>query len=345
MGDGREVACSTPARACGAIALLVCGALALAGSSDPPLSRFEYSEPHMGTTFAIVLYARDSARASAVARAAFARVAELDRRLTDYRDDSEASRAAREAVNHPVRVSDDLYRVLSRARSMSVRSSGAFDVTIGSLTHVWRRARRQSELPDPREEEAARATSGFARVRLDPESRTLRIAPPGVRFDFGGIAKGDAADRALETMRHAGVQRALVAAGGDVATGEPPPGASGWHVRIAPFDAHTPPTPAVTVSHAGVSTSGDGEQWVEVNGVRYSHILDPRTGRPLTGRRQATVVASDATTSDMLATAICVLSAAEAMALTDGMPGAAAMRGTTDGSGPVEWVFSRRWPR
>jgi thiamine biosynthesis lipoprotein len=146
-------------------------------------------------------------------------------------------------------------------------------------------------------------------------------------------------------MREAGVPRALVAAGGDVAAGAPPPGASGWRVSIAPFDGHTPPMPAVTVSHAGVSTSGDAEQWVELNGVRYSHILDPRTGRPLTGWRQATVVAPDATTSDMLATAICVLSPAEAVTLADGMPGAAAMRGTTDGSGPVEWVFSRRWPR
>jgi FAD:protein FMN transferase len=351
VGDGREIArVARPyvgpgfSAACGALVLGT--SLALAGSSsDPPLSRFEYSEPHMGTTFAIVLYARDSTQASGAARAAFARIAELDRRLTDYDDDSEAARAAREAVDRPVRVSDDLYRVLSRARAMSIRTGGAFDVTIGALTHVWRRARRQSELPDPDEQEVARAASGFALLRLDPEARTIRIAPPGVRFDFGGIAKGDAADRALETIRQAGVPRALVAAGGDVAAGAPPPDARGWHVSIAAFDGRTPPTPAVTVSHAGVSTSGDAEQWVEADGVRYSHILDPRTGRPLTGRRQATVVAPDATTSDMLATALCVLPAAEAVTLADGMPGTAAMRGTTDGSGPVEWVFSRRWPR
>ena len=168
---------------------------------------------------------------------------------------------------------------------------------------------------------------------------------PGVRFDFGGIAKGDAADRALETMREAGVPRALVAAGGDVAAGAPPPGASGWHVRIAPFDGHTPPTPAVTVTMPACPRLATQNSGSRLNGVRYSHILDPRTGRPLTGRRQATVVAPDATTSDMLATALCVLSAAEAVTLADGMPGTAAMRGTTDGSGPIEWVFSRRWPR
>jgi thiamine biosynthesis lipoprotein len=244
-----------------------------------------------------------------------------------------------------VRVSEDLYRVVARAQAMSVRTGGAFDVTVGALTHLWRRARRQSEAPDPGEQQSARAASGFGLVRLDPDARTIRIARAGVRFDFGGIAKGDAADRALETLRDAGAPRALVVAGGDVAAGAPPPGASGWHVGIAPLNGHMPPTPSVTVSHAGVSTSGDAEQWVELNGVRYSHILDPRTGRPLAGRRQATAVAPDATTSDMLATALCVLSPVEGRALVSGMPNTAAMRGAADGDGPVEWVFSPRWPQ
>jgi FAD:protein FMN transferase len=326
-------------------ALAACASLALASPSAGPLTRFDFSEPHMGTTFAIVLYASDAAQASRAARAAFARIAELDRRLTDYRDDSEAMRAAREAVGRPVPVSDDLYRVLSRAHAMSLRTGGGFDVTVGALTHLWRRARRQSELPDPGEQEAARAASGYALVRLDPGARTVTITRAGVRFDFGGIAKGDAADRALGTMREAGVPRALVSAGGDVAAGAPPPGTAGWRVRIAPFGGRPPPTPAVTVSNAGVSTSGDAEQWIERDGVRYSHILDPRTGRPLTGRRQATVVAPDATTSDMLATALCVLSPADGVRLVDGMDRTATMRGTTDGHGPVEWVVSRHWPQ
>jgi thiamine biosynthesis lipoprotein len=298
----------------------------------------------MGTTFTVVLYARDKGIALRASRAAFARIAELDSRLTDYRDDSEAIRVAREAVGRAVPVSTDLYRVLSLAQAMSVRTGGAFDVTIGPLSRLWRRARRQSELPDPREVDAARSVSGFELVRLDEESRSVMVARAGMRFDFGGIAKGYAADRALEAVRAAGVARALVVAGGDVAAGDPPPGEPGWRVSIAPFDtATTAPAGSLTLANRGVSTSGDAEQWVEIDGVRYSHIFDPRTGQPLTGRRQATAVARDAATSDMLATTLCVLGPGDGLRLTDAIPGAAAMIGVDEGSRSVHWAFSRRW--
>ena len=158
-----------------------------------------------------------------------------------------------------------------------------------------------------------------------------------MRLDFGGIAKGYAADRSLDALRDMGIRRALVVAGGDVAAGEPPPGERGWRVEIAPFDTAETPARAetLTLATAAVSTSGDAEQWVEIGGVRYSHILDPRTGRPLTGRRQATVVARDATTSDMLATALCVLSPADGVTLVDATAGTAAMIATTDGRRPI----------
>jgi thiamine biosynthesis lipoprotein len=298
----------------------------------------------MGTTFTVVLYAIDKGTAARASRAAFARIAGLDARLTDYRDDSEAMRVAREAVGRSVPVSTDLFRVLSLAQAMSVRTGGAFDVTVGPLSHVWRRARRQSELPDPREIDAARGVSGFELVRLTEASRSVMLARAGMRLDFGGIAKGYAADGALEAMRATGVDRALVVAGGDVAAGNAPPGEHGWRVSIAPFDIDTPaPAGSLTLANRGVSTSGDAEQWVEIDGVRYSHIFDPRTGRPLTGRRQATAVARDAATSDMLATTLCVLGTGEGLRLTDAISGAAAMIGVDDGDRSVRWAFSRRW--
>ena len=165
-----------------------------------------------------------------------------------------------------------------------------------------------------------------------------------MRLDFGGIAKGYAADRALDAMRAKGVRRALVVAGGDVAVGDPPPGERGWRVAIAPFDGGThDATRSLTLANRGVSTSGDAEQWVEISGTRYSHIFNPRTGRPLTGQRQATVVARDATTSDMLATALCVLGTNDGMRLADATPGVAAMVGVSEDGAPVLWAYSRRW--
>ena len=328
-------------------ALAACVSVAVVASAGraPSLSRFESSEQHMGTTFTVVLYAPDAAGAARAAGAAFARIAGLDARLSDYRQNSEAMRLTRDAVASPVRVSDDLYRVLSLSLAMSSRTGGAFDVTVGPLSHLWRRARRQSELPDAGDVDAARAVSGSALVHLDAASRSVKVARPGMRLDFGGIAKGYAADRSLDALRDMGIRRALVVAGGDVAAGEPPPGERGWRVAIAPFDTATPgATRSLTLATAAVSTSGDAEQWVEIGGVRYSHILDPRTGRPLTGHRQATVVARDAATSDMLATALCVLGE-EGLRLADRTPGAAAMIGVTEGAGDVRWVFSRRWVR
>jgi FAD:protein FMN transferase len=341
VGDGRQVA---PLGHGIAAAFVACVSLALAAAGPgPALRRFESSEPHMGTTFTVVVYAADAARAARASGAAFARVAGLDARLSDYRQTSEAMRLTRDAVGRKVRVSDDLYRVLSLSLAMSRRTGGAFDATVGPLAHLWRRARRQSELPQLSDIEVARAASGSALVHLDEASRSVRLARAGMRLDFGGIAKGYAADRALDALRETGIRRALVVAGGDVAAGEPPPGESGWRVTIAPFDTTSPGVArSLIVAGAAVSTSGDAEQWVDVGGVRYSHIFDPRTGWPLTGRRQATVVARDATTSDMLATTLCVLGQ-DGLRLADRTPGAAAMIAVPNASGSVRWAFSRRW--
>ncbi len=153
-----------------------------------------------------------------------------------------------------------------------------------------------------------------------------------MQLDAGGIAKGFAADRALRVLVALGVPRAIVAAGGDIAIGDPPPDRSGWEIALAGLDNAPAPGSPLSLSHAGVSTSGDAEQWVEIGGVRYSHILDPRTGQPITGRSSVTVVAGNATTSDMLATAVDVLGPEAGRRLVDGWAGASALIGTRDGA-------------
>jgi len=323
-------------------ALLGAIAAAAVGAAPAAAARFEFDEPHMGTTFRVVLYAMDRDAAAAASRLAFARIADLDGRLTDYRSDSELMRACREAVHNPVRVSPDVFQVLTIAQRLAVRTDGAFDVTAGALTRLWRHARRQNALPDPAELDAALHATGYRLMRLGPADQAVWLEREGVRLDVGGIAKGFAADRALQVLRSAGFARAMVVAGGEMALGDPPPGACGWRVTLVPVVEGTAAAPPLEVANAGVSTSGDAEQWMEIDGVRYSHILDPRTGRPLTRRLAVTVVAPDATTSDMLATAIAVVGEHDGPTLADEY-GAAALMTVGSGGASLQAFRSRRW--
>jgi thiamine biosynthesis lipoprotein len=291
---------------------------------EAPLVRHEFTEPHMGTTFRIVLYAGSRQEASRAAEAAFARVAALDAVLSDYRPDSELTALGRRAGGAPVALSADLFRVLSQAQEWSHRSRGAFDVTVGPVVQLWRRARRIGEKPDLAALAAARALVGHHQLTLDDQARTARLAAAGMSLDLGGIAKGFAADEAQATLRTHGLTRALVAAGGDVVVSGPPPGRPGWSVEMAvPAPLRDTDAVVLELRDAAVSTSGDAEQFVTLDGVRYSHIVDPRSGMALTGRSAAAVIAATGSAADALATAVSVLDPAEGIALLDATPDAA----------------------
>jgi len=301
----------------------------------------------MGTTFRIVGYARSDDAVREGRRAAFDRIAAIDAALSDYRRDSEVMRLCHAAGADPLPVSKDFVSVWRVANRISTASDGAFDVTAGPLTRVWRRARRQSEPPDRNALERARTLTNVRGLEVHVEADgtgTARLARPGMCLDFGGIAKGYAATEALAALRTHGIESALVAAGGDIALGAPPPDASGWTVAIAPLDRHPAPGGPLVLSHAGVSTSGDAEQWLDAGGVRYSHIIDPRTGRPLTGHRSVTVIARDATWSDALATAVSV-TGREGFAMAAEIGSAATLMGVEGPDGRVEWSHSENWDR
>jgi thiamine biosynthesis lipoprotein len=310
----------------------------------PALVRYEFSQAHMGTLFRIVLYAPDAATASTASNAAFDRIATLDDTMSDYRPDSELRRLCRAAGGPPVKVSEDLYRVLATSQDLARRTDGAFDVTIGPVVQLWRRARRRHQLPDARRLARARTLVGFENLRLDPEEKTAQLSKKGMLLDLGGIGKGYAADRALEVLKRHGIRSALVAASGDIAVSAPPPGRKGWRVGIAPLEApEKPPSRYLSLHDAAVSTSGDVEQHVDIGGKRYSHIVDPRTGMGLTGRHSVTVVAPNATTSDSLATAISVLGPEQGLKLAESTPGVAVLfvEGTEGGTRVWESGLSR----
>src|SRR6185295_6849343 len=288
----------------------VCSLMLLTYGSDftPELARFEFSETHMGTRFRIVVYAATAQAAQLASTAAFERISRLDATMSDYRETSELMLLCKEEAGKQVRLSEDLFRVLAKSQELAERSKGAFDVTVGPLVRLWRRARRTGELPDRQKIADALESTGYTRLHLDPKERSAMLEKSGMFLDLGGIAKGYAADEALAVLNRHGVTRALVAAGGDIAVGEAPPGTEGWTIAIAQLESvNTPPSRLLVLRDAAVSTSGDANQNVEIGGVRYSHIVDPRTGLALMGRSSVTVVAADCTTSDSLATAASVL--------------------------------------
>lgn len=319
-----------------------CAALLLAPLvlTAAPIERFEFSEPHMGTLVRLVLYAPNGGVAERAANAAFARVAALDETLSDYRDTSEVMRVSRASGGVPVEVSDDLFRVLRVSQSMARATGGAFDVTVGPLSILWRAARRHHELPDDESVTAARARAGFTNLELDESRRTVRLRVNGMQLDLGGIAKGFAADEAAVVLSRHGIASALIAAGGDIVAMDAPPGQPGWTVAIAGGAGAS--AGSVALRRAAVSTSGDAEQFVEIGGVRYSHIIDPRTGRALTGRSSVTVVAANGVTSDSLATAVSVMGAEKGMRLVNATEGAAALL-VTGGPGGTHTYESKRW--
>ena len=277
------------------------------GRTEPELRRFDFIEPQMGTRFRIVLYAEDDAAAKRASRAAFQRVADLNNTMSDYLPESELMRLCKKAGGPAVAVGPDLFAVLARAAEISRITDGNFDVTVGPVVRLWRRSRRSQLLPSQAELTAARALVDYRLVTLDPVERTVRLAKPGMLLDLGGIAKGYAAEAVQTVLKQHGIARALVAAGGDIAVSGPPPGKPGWEIGIARAPGETADGPTLIVHDAGVSTSGDAEQYVEIGGKRYSHIVDPRTGLGLTDSWQVTVIAPNATTSDGMTKVLCVL--------------------------------------
>jgi len=306
--------------------LLLALTLAAGGRADEP-RRFVFDQPHMGTKFRIVLYAADQATADAAAQAAFARVAELNRIMSDYDSNSELMRlcaANAKTAGKPSKISDELFFVLSKAREVSEKSDGVFDVTVGPLTHLWRLARKTQKLPDAKELAEAKSRVGYKKLELDPKTKSVRLLTPGMQLDLGGIAKGYAADEALAVLKKRGIGSALVAAGGDIAVSDAPPNAVGWKIDVAPL-VKSNTDYSLVIANAAVSTSGDAEQFALIDGVRYSHIVDPRTGLGQTGRRSVTVVAKQGIAADPLTKAVALLDPEKALELIEATGGAAAL--------------------
>jgi thiamine biosynthesis lipoprotein len=215
-----------------------------------------------------------------------------------------------QAGKGPVKVSDDLFRVLDYAQQVADASGGAFDVTVGPLVQLWRTARKTQTLPTASALADARSRVGWQKLKLDATNRTAELTVPGMRLDLGGIAKGYACDEAIRVLREYGIRSALVEAGGDIVVSDPPSGQRGWTIDTTPDVSINLQT--TLIHDEAISTSGHAAQFVEIGGVRYSHVVDPRTGLGLTNHYTATVIAPRGITTDALSTAATIVGPREA---------------------------------
>jgi thiamine biosynthesis lipoprotein len=294
-------------------ALAGCGGKAVSQPATkpaaPPLQRYEYSQVLMGVQVRLVLYTTDEEAAKSAARAAFERVSRLEEIMSDYITDSELMRLSRTSGSgRAVEVSPELFDVVEYGQKVAEATDGAFDVTVGPVIQLWRKARKSKTLPDTAALADARSRTGWRRMVLDARSRSVTLTTKGMRLDLGGVAKGYAGDEALRVLREHGVASALFEAGGDIVVSDPPPGKNGWHIETEDGRAYT-------LANQAISTSGDTFQSVEIGGVIYSHVVDPRTGVGLTDHYAATVIAPRGITTDALSTACTVLGPTKSQAL------------------------------
>lgn len=324
-------------------ALLVWMAVGGEAAPETPLQRRAYVERHMGFEVSLVFYESDAASANRAAQAVFARFAALDAVMSDYKPDSELMRLCKEAApGKPHPVGPDLLAVLAFAQSVSDDSDGAFDVTVGPLTQLWRRSKRQRALPTPARLAEARSRVGWKSLVIDREAGTAELKMPEMRLDLGGIAAGYALDESAKVLTDRKITRFLIDASGDVRVGDPPPGAKAWRLGVVPLEADGPPSLHLGLSNMAASTSGDAYQFVEIEGKRYSHLVDSRTGLGMTRRAAATVVAPAGIAADSLATALCLLGPEKGFPLIEKIPGAAAILLQVEDGKPTSHV-SRRW--
>ena len=267
-----------------------------------------YEDQCMGTVFNILIDEDNSTASKSAAQEAFQEANRLNLILSDYLNDSELSRFSRSSYEgNYFKLSNDLFTVLKFGQKISHDTNGSFDMTIGLLSRLWRIARFQNTLPDPDKIRTAHSLSGYRHLKLNSQKKSGRLTIPGVKLDLGGLAKGYTADQMLKKLQQRGMPRCLIDAGGDLVIGDPPRDSKGWRIKVAGAKNHL--LSPLILSNTAIATSGDHEQFLFLDGKKFSHIINPHTGMGLTSQVQATVIAPTGIQADALASASVVMGA------------------------------------
>jgi thiamine biosynthesis lipoprotein len=288
--------------------------------------------PVMGTFAHIIAVAPNQRTANKSIEAAFEQLHNIEMLMSYHRDNSELANVNRNAYKEPVKVSSQTFEVLQKAAEFSKLSDGAFDVTVGPLMDLWHSAAETNSVPTDAKLAEVRAKVGYEKVILDANQMSIQFAVEGMKLDLGGIAKGYAIDKAVETMTNCGSTGGMVDVGGNIRCfGRPPKGKTHWLIglqdpnenfgfRISDFGFPAEagkPLLVLKFTDAAVATSGHYRRFASIQGKKYSHIIDTKTGSSSNKLASVTIIAKDATTADALSTAVIVLGAEKGLALIE----------------------------
>lgn len=312
--------------------------------------RFTFSQPKMGSPFNIIFYSGDSLQANAIAMQCFQLVDSLVMIYSDYIDSSELNQLCAKAgtPKNSVIVSPALFDILWISKTAYEKSEGTFDITLGPVTKLWRKARREKIFPDDNAVKEKLALTGFKKIRINATTHEVQLLQPGMQLDLGGIAQGYIGQRVIDFLKTKNIFNALVDVSGDIVAIGAPPNTNGWTIGVnAPGKTDELQKQNLLISNKGVTTSGDVYQYIEHDGKRYSHIVDPRTGYGITSQKNVTVIANDGTTADWLTKACSILPTRKAKKLVHSLQ-AEVLIGEVKKGAPVFHAtkgFEKYWKR
>jgi thiamine biosynthesis lipoprotein len=298
---------SSPFKKGGIVYILLFSSLVLIlyPSSSYSTNLYKYHQVSMGTVIEITLIGDDEEEANKEVLQAFQEIKRIETLMSPWLDSSDVTRINRSAGKEWLKVSPETMKVIKKAQEISELSEGGFDITVGPLTELWRKAREKKTPPSVEEVKGKLSLVNFKNLGIDPEGKVL-LKKKGMAIDLGGIAKGYAVDRAFELLKSLGYKNLIVNAGGDLRVG----GFKNnqlWSIGIQHPRDSKKILARISVSDTAVATSGDYEKFFFDQGKRYHHIFSPKDGFPTVSCQSVTIFSKDGMTADALATAVFVL--------------------------------------
>ena len=282
--------------------------------------KFHFVQNKMGSPFNLIIVSTDSLKALQFSNNCFSLIDSFSHIYSDYDSSSELSKLSINAGNGFQSCSPALWDLLLISRQAYEKSLHSFDISIGPLSSLWRSKRKRRQFPDSTTVIATKENVGFEKIQWNDALHQILIPNNNMHLDVGGIAKGYIAQKVIDYLHINGIEAALADAGGDISIGKAPPGIAGWIVGVnVPETTDDLMSRKLLLSNCSVATSGDAYQYMEHDGIKYSHIIDPRTGYGVSYQRNVTVIAKDGATADWLATACSILSIEESKKICNKM--------------------------
>jgi thiamine biosynthesis lipoprotein len=276
----------------------------------------------MGNHFELSVVSDDEAWAEERIDLGVEEIRRIERVLTTFKDDSETNLINRNAGIQPVRVSEEVFRLIERSKRISEITQGAFDISYGSIDkRLWNFDKTMTSLPDPKLARQMVRLINYRNIILDEKEQTVFLKEEGMRIGFGGIGKGYAAEMAKAVMQNAGVTSGIVNASGDLAAWGYQPDGKPWTIGIVHPDAADLPFSYMNITNMAVATSGNYEKYVMIDGRKYSHTINPRTGLPVRGIKSVTIISPNAELCDALATPVTIMGVGAGIYLIDQLKG------------------------